>query len=195
MNGAMYLVRHTSVAVGPTMCYGRSDVALAESWREEFEDVVSKLSLEQLDGARIYSSPLTRCALLAEHLANQGLRSPEHDARLQEMNFGRWELNPWSELPATEISTWRRNVVDSPAPGGESFGEVASRASAFFEDARTALDRHGCIVICHGGVIRALLAHVIGCTLEQALKLQVDYGGITRLELGTTQHRIAYVNR
>ena len=53
----------------------------------------------------------------------------------------------------------------------------------------------GAVIVCHGGVIRALLAHVIGCSLEQALKLQVDYGGVTRLELGEHHHRVRYVNR
>lgn len=177
------------------MCYGRSDVTLASTWPEEFDAVVGKLAPIGLRAPQLYSSPLSRCAALACHLAGRGLPKPIHDARLQEMDFGRWELTPWADLPSRELAAWRKDVTRARAPEGESFGEVADRTARFFEEARASIGPGGAVIVCHGGVIRALLAHVIGCSLEQALKLQVDYGGVTRLELGEHHHRVRYVNR
>lgn len=190
----VYLVRHTSVAVGPTICYGVSDVALAPTWQEEFAEMNGKLPPLELGDYVVLSSPLQRCAQLARHLAGPGLGTVTYDERLKEMDFGNWELRPWASLPRDETEAWLADIVDHHPPGGESFAEVAARAGDFLAGLRRDIPPAGAVVICHGGVIRALLAHVIGCSLEQALTLNVDYGGVTRMEFGD-RTRISYVNR
>jgi alpha-ribazole phosphatase len=200
MPPTLYIVRHTLVAVGPTMCYGASDVTLAEHWEQDFERVWAKLPHDSLQGFDLYSSPLKRCATLATYL---GERAPldattvHFDDRLKEMDFGDWEFTPWADISPSQRAHWMSNIADHAPPGGESFGEVAARADAWLAQARIALAEHklpGALVVTHGGVIRALLANLLGCTIEQGLRLNVDYGGITAVELGK-QTRIKYVNR
>ena len=55
----IYLVRHTKVAVAPNICYGQSDVALAESFFEEAEIILRKLSNPK--NFVCYSSPDPPC--------------------------------------------------------------------------------------------------------------------------------------
>ncbi|MDE6338625.1 MAG: histidine phosphatase family protein, partial [Muribaculaceae bacterium] len=63
-------VRHTAVDVEPGVCYGRSDVALKSTFREEalcvsnsLKDAIKKNG-KPFDA--VYRSPLSRCRLLAE---------------------------------------------------------------------------------------------------------------------------------
>lgn len=191
----VHLVRHTSVAVGPSVCYGNSDVSLAESWPIEFQAVDLKLRPSSLGSPQLYTSPLRRCSDLAGYLEARGLPRATPDPRLKEMDFGRWELTPWTALPHGELTAWKSNLVSNPAPDGESFAQVALRASAFLKDLLPTLPPDGAVIVSHGGVIRAMLAFALGCRLDEALKLQVDYGGITLMEFGITQHRVRYVNR
>lgn len=69
MAKVLYLVRHTSVAIGKGICYGQTDVDVAEDFER-----VSGLIKEKLSGLnfdRIYSSPLKRCYRLAKVLAQK----------------------------------------------------------------------------------------------------------------------------
>ena len=81
----LYLVRHPQPDVAPGLCYGASDVPVPEA---ELARVHAALAAQGLPGGLpVYSSPLLRCALLAERLAPGRVTL---DARLAEMDFGEW---------------------------------------------------------------------------------------------------------
>ena len=82
----LIVVRHTSVSVPPGTCYGQTDIPLSVNFTIEFERIREKL--QEYNYCAVYSSPLTRCSLLAEHLSN-GL-PVILDERLSELNFGKW---------------------------------------------------------------------------------------------------------
>src|SRR5580692_7160561 len=61
----IYLIRHTTPAIGKGICYGQSDLDITSSFREEADLIRQHIP----DYIRfIHSSPLRRCALLAEYL-------------------------------------------------------------------------------------------------------------------------------
>ena len=63
----LYLVRHPQPDVAPGLCYGASDVPVADA---ELARVYATLAAQGLPGGLpVVSSPLLRCALLAERLA------------------------------------------------------------------------------------------------------------------------------
>lgn len=59
----LVLIRHTSVAVPRGICYGQTDVPLADSFPDEATMVKQRLSRYHFDC--VYSSPLSRCVKLA----------------------------------------------------------------------------------------------------------------------------------
>ena len=87
------LIRHTSVAVSPGICYGNSDVDVSPSFEKEAKQVLSKLQHIPFDA--VYSSPLSRCRKQACYC---GFTEPIIDTRLLELNFGDWEMKAWSEI-------------------------------------------------------------------------------------------------
>ncbi|MBT6275368.1 MAG: alpha-ribazole phosphatase, partial [Chromatiales bacterium] len=135
------------------------------------------------------SSPSRRCRVLANALGG----AVSMDPRWMEFDFGHWEGRAWHDLPRAEIDAWANDLVSARPPGGESLEDVALRATAVFEHW---LDREPerLIVVAHGGVIRVVLAHVLGLPLANCMKLQVDYGSISEVEITESRRVVRYVN-
>lgn len=186
----LYLIRHTTPAVPPGVCYGQVDVDVAATFFDEVQAVRAKIA--DITPAASYSSPLSRAARLA---ASLGLGETQHDARLMELDFGDWELRAWEEIPQEHLDRWGKAYTHIAPPGGETFIELHGRASDFL---RELLDRHrgqDVVVVTHAGVIRALLAEVLNLPLTEVFRFHLDYGSVTHLRLGDAVPAVGYVNR
>jgi len=89
----LWLIRHTNVNVAPGICYGQTDVDVAETFENEAQ--VIKKQIENIEFDKVYSSPLIRCKKLAEYLFNTNIK---YDTRLRELNFGEWEMQAWDKI-------------------------------------------------------------------------------------------------
>ncbi|MBK6605781.1 MAG: alpha-ribazole phosphatase [Leptospiraceae bacterium] len=184
----IYLVRHTKVSVKENTCYGNSDVGLAESFIGEADAVRSKIP--NLENLVCYSSPLTRCKFLSEELNCKEIRL---DPRLKELNFGDWELNTWDSIGKQAFDAWHLDFVNNRTPDGESYFELYTRAVSFWQEITNKKD--SLILITHGGVIRALLAHILGMPLENSFRIKVDYGSVSKVILSGEFLTVEYINR
>jgi probable phosphoglycerate mutase len=107
------------------------------------------------------SSPLGRARETMELMRIALGLDPGHyrtDARLMEMSFGRWEGFTFAELQAREaegLAARERDKWGFVLPGGESYAQLAVRVRAWYET----VERHT-VVSAHGGVCRALMAHL-----------------------------------
>lgn len=191
----IYLVRHTAPAVAAGICYGQTDVDTGKSFAHEFAILHSKL--EHLESPAIYSSPLKRCAKLADAFAeHSGFSEITHDTRLMELNFGEWEMRPWDEVPRGEIEIWAEEHVSQAPPNGESFHDLHHRANAFLDE--VSANNNGVarvVVFTHAGVIRALLAEALSLPLVNAFRLQIDYASVSQIIMEGQIARIGFVNR
>ena len=72
-------------------------------------------------------------------------------------------------------------------PGGETGGEAAARAEAFIADLSGDRASMGAgdrvLLVCHGGLIRALVARLLGMEERRRFRLMPGNCGVTRLEL------------
>ena len=107
------------------------------------------------------SSPLGRARETMELMrAAMGLDPEAYrtDARLMEMSFGRWEGFTFAELRAREAAALAERERDKwgfVLPGGESYAQLQVRVRAWYET----MERDS-VVSAHGGVCRALIAHL-----------------------------------
>lgn len=154
----LHLVRHPQPLVDKSTCYGRSDIAVApEMLAQSAAQLLPQLRALPHDWPLV-SSPLQRCAKLAHSLAQAMHRPvPQVDPRLQEMDFGQWELRPWDDIPWAEVEAWNADLAHYAPGGGETLTEVAGRMWQAFDDL-LATSAEGVIVICHAGSIRMLHA-------------------------------------
>ena len=184
----IYLIRHTAVAVAGH-CYGHHDVALADTFTAEAAAVRAKLPAARAD--YVCSSPSSRCQALAQLLDP----APEFDDRLRELHFGTWENQPWAALPPAELNPWMADYVHTAPPGGETYGQLQDRAVAFLDELAARPGLATALVITHGGVVRALLAHVLGLPLANAFQLNIDFGAVTQLSWAAGRWQVRGVNR
>jgi probable phosphoglycerate mutase len=135
------------------------------------------------------SSPLGRARETME-LLRAGLELDpvryRTDARLMEMSFGRWEGFTFAELQAREAQALAERERDKwgfVLPGGESYAQLEVRVRGWYEN----LERET-VVAAHGGVCRALIAH-LGIAQPQAASMGDIQQGIVFVFDGATMTR------
>ncbi|RJG14768.1 histidine phosphatase family protein [Massilia cavernae] len=176
----VHLVRHFAPMVAAGICYGRSDLSVDP---ELHARSLPALRAQLPAGAPIISSPLRRCATLAVDLGGE----VRFDARLAELDFGRWEMRHWDDIPRAEVDAWAADVARYRPGGGESVLDMAQRVSDFY----AGLMREpvsSAVVVCHAGAIRLLAARQRGLSpLEMAYEAAqrphaIGYGEVIVLD-------------
>lgn len=161
------LIRHTSVDVPKGVCYGQTDVPLSATFEKEALAVKEQLSTLSPDV--VFTSPSTRCVRLARFC---GFGDAIQDNRLKELNFGDWEGQQWAE---TDMSVWKTDWVNPPAPNGESFMQMYGRVVSFFND----LKEKPCqsvVVFTHGGVINCARVYFGQAGMKDVFAQTPQYG-------------------
>ncbi|MES2483478.1 MAG: histidine phosphatase family protein [Pseudomonadota bacterium] len=152
----LWVLRHAPVLLPPGLCYGASDVPPDEAATLE----AARLASAALPhGLPVWVSALGRAGRLAQHLHLQrpDLGPATVDARLNEMNFGSWELRHWDSIPRSAIDAWTADFDHHRFGGAESTRAVVRRVASALADLRTGVGDSGqALWITHAGVIRAL---------------------------------------
>lgn len=171
----IYLVRHTTPSLSPGLIYGRLDVPLENTFLSEFEIIKTKLP-DNPD--IIYSSPATRCTLLAQKI------NPVFtiDERLTELNFGDWEGSTWDTVNEADLQIWMDDFVNIVVPGGESMQQMSVRVLSFWSELISS-GYQKAVIVTHGGVIRLILAHLRNIELANAFDIKVTYGEVVVLDI------------
>ena len=135
----------------------------------------------------VYSSHLRRAHDTAWQVAvHHGLHVVVHED-LEEVRLGDWSHGEFRRRAAVrdpEFLAWARSGTWDGIPNGE--GDGAFRARVAERMSRLA-ERHrgGCAaVVCHGGVINAYVAHVLGT--ERSIWMTVENTSITTVSIGDT---------
>lgn len=172
----LFLIRHPPPAVAPGICYGATDLPLAA------DPAVYAAALAPLlpRAAPLYASPLERCRRLAELLHP----APRFDARLREIDFGDWEMQPWDALDRGLLAAWAADPCRFTPPGGEAVAALRRRVRAFL----AALPDEA-VLVTHAGVIKVCAAELAG--EEDWFSLRFDYGAASLIEDG----RFVWKNR
>jgi len=180
----LLLARHgQSVSNAVRRFQGVQDVPLSELGRRQAEALARALRSRRI--AAVYSSPLQRARHTAELVAaavQAPLRSVDD---LRELSLGEWEGCTVEEVearPGNPYACWVRDPVGSLPPGGEPLADVQGRVVRALADIERAHPNgDDVLVVCHGGVISAYLAHCLGLPLSSIWRLTVSNCSITEL--------------
>ncbi len=189
----IYVIRHTPTTAAEGICYGQSDLPLQEPFDELFNTI--KKTLPEHDYI-VYSSPLTRCHQLAQHLSDG--TTVTCDDRLKEIDFGLWENETWDSIKKEDLTNWMTDFVNTGAPNGESFNTLHLRVISFLEEL---LLNHSedqkIIIVSHAGVIRSILSYLLATPLTHAFKIPVAFGSITKMTLHKDDawNKLIYLNK
>jgi broad specificity phosphatase PhoE len=181
----LILVRHgESSANAQGLLVGRTDADLTEKgWAQAVS--VRQLLYEPVLSLR--TSPLRRARDTAAAL-DLGL-PVEVDARWIEVDYGEYDCQPLSDVPADVWREWRRNPHFCP-PGGETLAEVDARVTAacdelFADDGAGARATDGdVVVVSHVTPIKAAVAWALGAGGELSWRLHLQTASVTRIGWG-----------
>ncbi len=156
---------------------GRSDIALDPV-------AVAELGAQRLpppwDRAALWSSPLSRAVQTAQLVAQ---RTPRTDPALTEMNWGDWEGCIAQELHADpakghrDIEDWGWNYTP---PNGEAPAALRARLIPWAESLQ-----NDAVAVCHIGVMRVLMAHVMGWEFAGPAPFQIKRNRLFILHIGS----------
>ena len=185
----LYLIRHPRVTINAGICYGQSDVPLADTFVTDIHGL--KLCIPESFDV-VMTSPLLRCSTVAQFFA---ARKIIRDARLLELNFGAWELKRWDDIPVEQLNAWAEDVEHFRIPEGETVHELLHRVACCMTSIKALQDVKTLGVFTHAGVIRCWLAHCAQLSLQEALQLQIDYASVSKLVVRDGRMHIAYINK
>ena len=170
------------------------ETELGGGLRGSLDDALTPVGWEQMRAAvqgrgpwdRIVSSPLQRCAVFAQELAGQLALPVTFDKDLQELHFGEWEGQSAAALMQTDEQAlglfWADPYSFTP-PQGEPVLEFSQRVLAAVTRLQQAHAGERVLVVCHGGVMKLLLAQARGLPREQLLNIQVVNGALFELQV------------
>lgn len=167
-------IRHSSLAVPRGVCYGFSNIDVSYNFNREAENLVRNLN--GFTPSLVISSPLQRCVKLAVHAFDV---HPHINQDLKEVNYGDWEGKTWEEINVEGDNLWMYANINNQPPNGESFAELRDRVVRQLDEILNAPEEK-IAVVCHGGVIRSVLSHLLKTPLEVTRSFHVHYTGFVK---------------
>ena len=156
-----------------------------QSWHAVKHDSVHK----PLQWDVIFTSPLKRCRLFAESVADQKQRPIFYDAGLQEMHFGDWEGIStqviYENEPELLANFWQQPTVFTPpnAENMQNFHQRITKSMINMQQQMLANGWQHALVVTHGGVIKLLKCIALNHRLDDILKMSAELGQLNSFEV------------
>lgn len=163
---------------------GQSQDALLSDlgWRQA--ECVAE-ALKDAGAAALFSSDLTRAMQTAVSIAAATGLPIFPDARLREIDSGRW-TNRLSDVVALEeperVNAWNNAPATTRLPDGEGLAQAQRRILAFVADRIPAYAGHSVIIAIHGAILQTLMAAASDVPLDGLwLRTPAANGAIVRV--------------
>ncbi len=190
----LLLVRHAAhVELGRVLSGRRGDVALAAAGLEQAAILADLLGTVPL--AAVYTSPRERAWYTAREIAEPHELPVTVDEGLDEVDFGDWSGMRFADLaPDPEWQAWNTRRGTAATPGGETMKQAVARAAAAAGRIAAAHPGATVLAVTHCDIIRGLIAHHLGLSLDNLLRFDVEPASVSRLALGPGEARILSIN-
>jgi alpha-ribazole phosphatase/probable phosphoglycerate mutase len=188
MNGKtacrIYLIRHGETTNADEVCFnGHFDVDLSDQGKNQSRRIAD--ALKNLPIKAIYSSDLKRTQIGAQYVADEHKLKHIPCKELREIAFGNWEGLSISEVNRNypgKLKERLKNIEQFRVEGGESFFQLRDRVIPKFEEI---ISRHPCdsiVILCHGGVIRTILAHILEISVKNLFRINQPYSSVNIIQ-------------
>jgi alpha-ribazole phosphatase len=192
----LWLVRHPEPEESARgRCYGTLDVGLSPEGLRDAEVLAEALAEEPF--AAVYTSPRTRCTYPAGKIASKCGCPLEVVEGLRELDFGDFEGRTYDEVATLHpelYAQWMERPTELEFPGGESFAQMRTRVLATSAELRRRHAGQSILCVTHAGVIRTVVAEVLGLPAANMFRLAQDYGGLNIVRYHTGSASLELLN-
>ena len=175
-------LRHGECQGGEIFRGSGSDVALSDVGWQQMRDATQLK--DQAPWSKIISSPLQRCRLFANELAEKHALPITVEDEFREIHFGSWEGRLRSDVMQEEeqaVRAFWSDPEDGKPPGGESIRECHTRLVAALDHTVQAHRGEHLLLVQHGGTIRILLSHMLLMPLASTMRWEVPFACFSRI--------------
>ncbi len=163
-------------------------------YRGQLDDPLSEKGWAQMKSAvgdhcpwdRILTSSLSRCRAFAEALAERHQLPMEESDALTEIGFGDWEGKTAAELMEEDAEVLYRfwsDPVNNTPPGAETLTNFHRRITGQWEKSIQQYAGEHLLMVGHAGMMRMILSHVLGMSIDKMFRLQIPNAGISRIQI------------
>ncbi len=180
----LYLARHGETEWNSKGKYlGLTDLPLTDTGRSQALALGKYLEDKKVEAA--YSSRLLRAKETLKIATSNLDITPVQLKGLNEIDFGHWEGLTHQEIEESYgdlITNWLTDVERYRIPGGELWSDFKKRINESVE--RIVAENQGkeVLVVSHGGVIKTIIANILGMEPVGFLKLRQDKGALNIVE-------------
>ena len=191
----LYIIRHGETDDNKSGRYqGQTDTHLNEVGREQSRCVAARMASLQLDA--IYTSDLARASESAEIIAAGLNQDVIQDARLREIHVGRLaglSVPEIAEHLPDFYARWEQDH-DIALPDGESPYQVQERVLEAIAAIRAQHPEGHVAVVTHGGVIKLIVAAVLGLPIKERRRIVLENCSLTIVQWSAERCRLRSLN-
>ena len=190
------LLRHGESELSHTLRGSLDDALTAKGWQQMLSSVDQSQTLPQQWDV-VFSSPLQRCSMFAEHCVKERDIPLILDKNLQEMHFGDWEGQSiqqlYEQFPETLADFWQK-PTQTTLPNAETMHQFHLRVSTAMSNIQQQMQLNGwqsALMVTHGGVIKLLKCMVLQQPLDDVLKMTAELGQLSSFRWDTVTQTLA----
>ena len=158
---------------------GHSNSNLSEVGRGQIQALGELMKNVSFD--HIYSSDSLRARQTAEAITQYSGHTLQFDQRIREKNLGVFEGLTSTEAKERHPEVYRLFKTAGPnyvIDEGESTQQLLERALEFIEEIRLRHPQERVVMVTHGGVVRVLMKHALGLSIDAPTRFIIKNTGI-----------------
>lgn len=156
----IYLTRHGQTELNRLkLMQGRIEEPLNETGRQQAH--IAAESVKDINFDAVISSPLGRAVETASIIGRLPKEQVIIDERIIEVDFGRYEGCPYGRMGPRMTLYWMCPEIFKAPKTVEPVASMVSRSRDFLDELLTK-DYENVLIVCHGGIIRALSGYLEG---------------------------------
>ena len=182
----LYLIRHGEVEESYHKVFGgcRIDMALSPRGHRQAQALSDWLGDTKLHA--IYASPMQRVKqTMAPLLARREVEATIMED-LREIDFGDWTGYTWDGIKehfGISAFDWLEVLETTGIINGESARHLIERVRPCLLQVLQDNPHRTAAIVCHGGIIRVMLAILLELPLTKMAHFNIEYGSVTVVEL------------
>lgn len=193
---SLWLVRHAEVEARYQRVFGgRIDMNLSPRGQAQAARLSDYLKNHSLHA--VYTSPMKRVQQTFEPLRQGGAPEPMVMPEFREVDFGDWTGHSWEEVQekfGVSPYHWLDQLDREGIRNAESAGKLRQRVQPALEHVLRSHPRQQVAIVCHGGVIRMILALLLGLPFKSMSMFEIEYASLTRLGFERGQVQLHLLN-
>jgi broad specificity phosphatase PhoE len=190
------LIRHGEVAEPYQRVFGgRIDMDLSPRGHDQAAVLAKYLRRRPIDA--LYASPMRRAQLTLAPFADHCPRPAVIRPGLREVDFGDWTGLTWEQVHARHTVSafrWLEMIEAAAIPNAESGASWRARTEPCVREMLDAHPGQTVAVVCHGGVIRMMVALLLELPLSAMAKFDFEYASLTRIDVHPHKTRVKLLN-